>query len=203
MKIAIEGMDGVGKTTISKLLAEELNYVYIDKPLHYFFEDGIEKDYQDLMKAVNKVSNTNDPIIRSWFIGLGNLFSFRKFSKENTIIDRHFVSNYYWNGSEESDLIFKTMIDLVGKPDLTILLYASPETRIQRLRMRNPEDEDLKNTEKLADGYPKMIEFVEKFGIPNLLINTENKTINDIKEEVKLAIFELDNSQKRALKKGN
>lgn len=35
MIIAIEGMDGVGKTTISKILANELGYLYVDKPLHY------------------------------------------------------------------------------------------------------------------------------------------------------------------------
>ncbi len=32
MRIAIEGMDGVGKTTLAKKLVEILNYDYIEKP---------------------------------------------------------------------------------------------------------------------------------------------------------------------------
>ena len=37
MRIAIEGMDGSGKTTISKILTERLGYKYVDKPFKFFF----------------------------------------------------------------------------------------------------------------------------------------------------------------------
>ena len=33
IKIAIEGMDGVGKTTIAKRIANEYQMLYIEKPL--------------------------------------------------------------------------------------------------------------------------------------------------------------------------
>ena len=35
--ISIEGMDGVGKSTTCKLLAEKLGYIFVEKPLHYLF----------------------------------------------------------------------------------------------------------------------------------------------------------------------
>ena len=38
MRIAIEEMDGCGKTTISKILAEGLGYKYVDKPFNFLFE---------------------------------------------------------------------------------------------------------------------------------------------------------------------
>jgi len=38
MHIAIEGMDGVGKTTVAKELARRLTFSFIEKPLHYLFE---------------------------------------------------------------------------------------------------------------------------------------------------------------------
>ena len=36
--IAIEGMDGVGKTTIAKRVAEDYNFKYIEKPLAYILD---------------------------------------------------------------------------------------------------------------------------------------------------------------------
>ena len=36
--IAIEGMDGVGKTTVCKLLASKTGYTFITKPLHYLLD---------------------------------------------------------------------------------------------------------------------------------------------------------------------
>lgn len=32
MRIAVEGMDGSGKTTLSKILVNRLGYEYVDKP---------------------------------------------------------------------------------------------------------------------------------------------------------------------------
>ena len=37
--ISIEGMDGVGKSTTCKLLAEKLGYIFVEKPLHYLLDD--------------------------------------------------------------------------------------------------------------------------------------------------------------------
>lgn len=39
MRIAIEGMDGCGKTTVSKILVERLSYQYVDKPFKFLFEN--------------------------------------------------------------------------------------------------------------------------------------------------------------------
>ena len=33
--ISIEGMDGAGKSTTCKILAERLGYEFVEKPLHY------------------------------------------------------------------------------------------------------------------------------------------------------------------------
>lgn len=44
MLIAVEGMDGVGKTEVSKYICEKYNFTFIEKPLHYFYNDGAEKN---------------------------------------------------------------------------------------------------------------------------------------------------------------
>lgn len=191
MKIAIEGMDGVGKTTIAKRIAEDNGLMYIDKPLHYFFEDTVENGYADLMKMANRLYNVEDSVIRSWFFGLGNLFCFRKFQDQGFVVDRHFVSNYFWNGSDESNKVYESMINIIGVPDLTIILYATPETRLERLIKRDPNDKDISDPEKKVDGYDKMLKFVEQFQMPYLFVNTEGKTIDEIVNEINIELGKL------------
>ena len=46
MHIAIEGMDGVGKTSVAELIAEKLGYQFIEKPLHLLLdEEGQMENY--------------------------------------------------------------------------------------------------------------------------------------------------------------
>lgn len=185
MKIAIEGMDGVGKTTMAKKIAKDFDFLYIDKPLHYLLTGTEEEAYAELSKILRKMYDLDDSIIKAWMIGLGNIYSCRQFKDRNIVLDRHLVSNYFWNGNEESNTIFKVLIELIGVPDLTILLYASPETRKDRLFVRNMKDRDILDPEINVEGYDKMKEFLEKFKIPYVQINTENKNIDEVYEMVR------------------
>lgn len=193
MIIAIEGMDGVGKTTISKKLANDLKYIYVDKPLHYLLPGDEEVAYLQLNSILRKMYDLEDPVIKAWMIGLGNLYSCRYFKNRNIILDRHLVSNYFWNGTQESDEVFKSIIKLIGTPDITILLYASLETRKHRLCLRNKNDRDIYDSEIMVEGYDKMKQFLEKFEIPYIQIDTDDKS----EEEVYQLIIE------KISKKGN
>ena len=66
MMIAIEGMDGVGKTEISKHIAKQYGFIFIEKPLHYFYNDGAEHKYADLMKVAERMYDINDNMIKSF-----------------------------------------------------------------------------------------------------------------------------------------
>ena len=74
MMIAVEGMDGVGKTVISKHICEQFGFNYIEKPLHYFYNDGVDKEYEDLMKVANRMYDINDSIVKSWYFSLGDIY---------------------------------------------------------------------------------------------------------------------------------
>ena len=191
IKIAIEGMDGVGKTTISKKISIEHNMKYIEKPLANLFTSKESDGKRILSKVSNNIYDLSDEIIKAWFFGLGNICSILENPDENLIIDRHFASNYFWNGSLRSEPIFKTMLEIVGCPDLTILLYASVNVRLKRLYERNPNDYDLTDPEKLVNGYDKMIYFLKKFNIPFVIVDTENKSINEVYAEVSSIVSEV------------
>ena len=189
--IAIEGMDGVGKTTIAKMLAEDYSFKYIEKPLSYIFDTKILSGNINLREISKNIYNFNDEILKAWFFGLGNLYTILKYEGEDLMIDRHFVSNYFWNGNERSNRVFQVMIDLIGKPDLTVILYASPKTRMKRIYARNKNDYDLTDQEKQVDGYDKMIAFVNDFQLPYVIVNTENKSMDEVYQEVTNIIQDL------------
>ena len=55
MHIAIEGMDGVGKTSVAELIAEKLGYQFIEKPLHLLLdEEGQMENYLKISSYINK-----------------------------------------------------------------------------------------------------------------------------------------------------
>lgn len=65
-------MDGVGKSTTSKLLAERLGYIYVEKNLHELFD---EKDrFDNYFRIRDKVNKSPDRLFTSWFYGLGNIY---------------------------------------------------------------------------------------------------------------------------------
>ena len=79
MHIAIEGMDGAGKTSVAKLLAEKIGFKFVEKPLHYMLdEDGTLDNYMRISKDVNKQSEMS---IKTLFYGLGNVFVKSKFKR--------------------------------------------------------------------------------------------------------------------------
>ena len=184
MKIAIEGMDGVGKSTIAKMVADKYNFNYLEKPLAELFGTKRVDGKTNLMEFAPNIYNLDNDILKAWFIGLGNLQSFLSHENEDLILDRHFASNYFWNGSENSMPVFKLMKEIISVPDVTIVLYASPETRMKRIYARDSKDYDLRDPEKKVDGYDKMIGFLDEMEIPYVVVNTENKSVDEVFEEV-------------------
>ena len=46
MHIAVEGFDGVGKSTAAKKLADKLGFLLVEKPLHFLFDEEGDKEYR-------------------------------------------------------------------------------------------------------------------------------------------------------------
>lgn len=172
--ISIEGMDGVGKSTTCKLLAEKLGYIFVEKPLHFLLDDGDEiKQYQKVAKKVNSNPNRN---FTAWYYGLNNIYLYEKFKDQNIVTDRHIVSNYCWSGTEYNKDIYNLILKKIGKPKLTVILYATPDAILKRLKNRDINDADIAKVEKSEKAYERMIYFCETKKLNYIVVDTSDKT---------------------------
>lgn len=172
--IAIEGMDGVGKTTTCKLLAERLGYKFIEKNLRFLFDEN--DSFDNYFRIRDKVNANPDRLFTSWFYGLGNIYLYTMFKDENIITDRHFLSNYAWSGTDDNTEVYDLLVKKLGFPDLTVILYADETAIFNRLRSRDENDSDLDKVKKAKAKYEKIGFLCEKYKMPYMVVDTSNLT---------------------------
>lgn len=180
--IAIEGMDGVGKTTASKLLAKRLGYKFIDKNLRELFDD--KGSYDNYIRIRDKVNASPDRLFTAWFYALGNIYLHTSHEKENIVTDRYFLSNYAWSGTENNTEVYDLLVKKLGFPDLTVILYADEHAILSRLRHRDELDSDIKKVTLAKEKYEKMIYFCEKYKMPYMVIDTSNLSPEEVVEVI-------------------
>ena len=170
--ISIEGMDGVGKTTTCRLLAEKLGYEFVDKNLRFLFDEN--GDYRNYLLIRDKVNANSDRLFTSWFYGLGNIYLHTQYENKNIITDRYFLSNYAWSGTKENTEVYDLLVKKLGFPTLTVIIYADEEAIFSRLKHRDELDSDIDKVKKAKEKYEKMIYFCEKYKMPYMVIDTSN-----------------------------
>ena len=173
MHISIEGLDGVGKTSLAKRIARKLQIPFWEKPVHYLMgmdESGYSA-YSKMSDHINGLPDSEKDI-RAWFYGLGILYLRRVLGVESFISDRYLGSTYGWNGGHLSERVFDLLVDLAGKPELTILVTCSADERRNRMRKRNPQDPDIIAEMNDADVNMKMEKFYRKHGFAYEVLDT-------------------------------
>ena len=192
MKIVIEGMDGVGKSTVSHAIAEQLGAKYVDGLLcNYLYEQGMTLEEEKIVrKAIDLCTDNEVSIVRTWLYAFANLFNFVHYSGD-IVIDRHCLTTFYYNGDEFSKDIYKYMQKYMGKPDLVIILRASVETRRARIRNRDKNDLDLLKITKMTYGYDKMEEAAKFLELNYKILDTDNMTLQGVIEKVMMIIDEV------------
>ena len=177
--ISIEGLDGVGKTTVCNLLSEKTGFIYVEKPLKFLFNN--KNTYINTRNKINKNSNRT---LSAWFYGLSNIFLYEKFRNSKIITDRHILSNYAWSGNEYNEDIFDLILKKIGHPNITVILYADKEIIYERLIKRNNFDKDLKKIKFHDFFYSKVVNFCKTKKIPYILINTNKLSPIKISEKI-------------------
>ena len=180
--ISIEGMDGVGKTSTCIELAKRLGFKFVEKPLHYLFDD--EEDVSTYQRVAKRVNSNEDRTFTAWYYGLNNIYLYTLFKDQNIVTDRHIVSNYCWSGTPDNKDIYDLIIKKIGVPELTVILYAPKEVIIERLMKRDINDKDIKRAELSEKVYERMINFCKEREFPFVVIDTSNLSIDQVVDKI-------------------
>ena len=185
MKIAIEGLDGCGKTTVAKAMSQHYKCKYVDKSFKFILNKYGEpkaRDNEELRKYEKVVCNCGSNMIKAMYYAIGNLHDL--LDTEDVIIDRYLGSNYFWNGDSETERLFAILADITKDKVFSVILYASLSERKKRIVTRNTKDSDLKYKELNIDNYDKLLSFYQKYNIPHCIINVDGKSIGEVNNEV-------------------
>ena len=189
MIVGFEGLNGVGKSTMAKKFAEEFDFKYISRPIYNAF--GVNNDYSsDEYKIATQVEDRiynqeNNFEVKACLTGLGLLYTHKTMSNENIVIDRDLLSNFSYNGTRESLPLFEAFIKMGIYPDISFLLYASKEELTKRIIKRNPNDPDLTDKDVISQSYNKILKFIKLYKLPVIIIDTNEKTEEQVFEEIK------------------
>lgn len=181
MHIAIEGLDGVGKTSTAKLVAERLGFAFIEKPLHYLTDKSGMEQYLYITKIINETMSQD---FTAMFYGTGNLYLSYLKQDKNVVTDRYLCSTYFWNQNDGNTALFDYLAKACVPPDITIILFASASVRKARICHRNPNDPDLLSKVLPDSAYDRMKQFCERYSFPYIWIDTSESTLEDTVDQI-------------------
>lgn len=175
-------MDGVGKSTTCSLLAKKLGYKFVEKPLHYLFDENDEiTRYQEIARKVNANPNRD---FTSMFYALGSIYMYELFKGKNIVTDRHLASNFAWSGTKNNKDVYDLVVSKIGTPKLTVILYSPKEIIIERLKQRDLNDKDIARVSKSEEIYTRMISFCNEYNFPYVIIDTSKSTPEEVVENI-------------------
>ena len=200
--IAVEGPIGVGKTSLSRAIAESQNFhllkeIVDENPFLTKFYDNIEAwSFQTemffLCNRYKQLSDVNNDIIVNKLPVVADYHIFKNLIFAKRTLD---IAEY-----EKYEEIYRILTKDMPVPNVIIYLYASQETLMNRIGLRDREFEknmDPIYLQQLADDYHTFIDFFEKthpevlvlrFNGDKLDFVNNEKDLQYILKEIKYAI---------------
>ena len=167
---------------MAKRLAEEVGYEFQECPIYDLIgRDGVGIFFENLRRIKGELNSD----LATMVFGAGNLYIKQTRQNKNIVTDRHLCSTYLFNANQNNLNIFDWLVESCGKPDLTVILYANPETRRNRIKERNPNDPDLNENIFTDEKYDKAVEFVKRYQMDYIVFDNSNLDIDETVEEIK------------------
>ncbi len=142
MLIAIEGIDGAGKTTVARYLFEELKRRGYDVVL---LKEPTESEYGRRVRELLRSGKSNPHLElklflrdREWNVQNNVLPALEK--GKIVVMDRYYYSTIAYQGASGIDADYiKRLNERFPKPDLVIILDVRPEVALKRIKDRRKE----------------------------------------------------------------
>jgi deoxyadenosine/deoxycytidine kinase len=189
--VAIAGNIGVGKTTLTRLLSQELKWrayyeKVIDNPYLPLFYDDMQRwsfhlqiyFLSNRFKSQKEITEWPDSCIQD-----------RSIYEDVEIFARtlHESGNMSEVDYENYRLLFETMVDYLRKPDLIIYLDADVDNLIERILKRGRDFEttiDPEYLKKLHEAYLRWADEAEEKDLKILKIDTRKRNFEKNKGEL-------------------
>lgn len=185
MIIALEGMDGSGKTETAMQIADILHFEYVNKPMKMMFDKSQEGITSRILESLNAIEDRD---FWALLLGAAQYYQSMVIKGRNIILDRHLTSNYYHNVNENNGELFDYLVKICEKPDLTVVLYVTPPERKRRIINREGTSGDLIRFEDNDLSYSQIRSFLEKHNMNYLWLDTtempKNQVVQRIIEEI-------------------
>ncbi len=188
MHIVIEGMDGVGKSTIVSELSKQLGFEIAQKPLKSLFKQDGDGAIEKILEIL---PGEDEKDFWAMFLGAAQYYQTKILQNENIIIDRWLPSNFCHYSDCVNEKFFEYLVDVCSKPELTVVLYATPSVRLQRIYNRNNNDIDLVRFIDDDSEYYMIEKFLKKYQMPYIWIDTSNLSTHSVVAEIVNKVYSL------------
>jgi thymidylate kinase len=199
--IAIEGIDGVGKTSVAKELSRRIGFRFVEKALRTAY--NIDKDsYVRQRDALKGHTGENHDVLALFFL-LNNMLCVYHSKQSNIVADRFISTNYFWYGDDNNQQLFDAMLGIGGKPLITVILDADKKTVSSRILNRASDlmgltskeeaemENDLLKASKADDFVPKVEAFLIDNNLNYIVIDTTKYNIDGVVAEIMNVILKL------------
>jgi deoxyguanosine kinase len=190
MYIAIEGVIGVGKTTLARLLqpvfkADLLLEVFEENPfLGDFYSDRARYAFQtQIFFLLSRYRQQNSNVPRMLKVN-ENLISDYTFEKDTIFAG----INLQGDELQMYHRVHEALAEKVTSPNLLVYLRANMDTIMQRIALRDrPYERQIERAylEQLSGAYEEFLSHPSKLPFPTLIIDTDNSDYIRSAEELK------------------
>ena len=183
MLIAIEGIDGAGKTTNAHFLKEELEkrgfkVVVLKEPTNSEWGKKIRESVNSRLSPEEELELF---ILDRKHDVEHNIIPALKEGKI-VIMDRYYYSNVAYQGARGLNVeeIKKINEEIAPKPDLVILLDVDPEKGVERIKNRGDRPNEFEDMEYLQ----KVREIFLSVKDDNVIVVDANRELDEVKRDV-------------------
>ncbi|MCS7121255.1 MAG: dTMP kinase [Archaeoglobaceae archaeon] len=178
MLIAVEGIDGAGKSTIVKFLAEELKKLSYDVVT---FKEPSDSEYGKILRSMKERLDAEKELelfLKDRSIDVQKNIIPALSSGKIVIMDRYYYSNIAYQAARglNAEIIKRENEKIAPKPDLVILLDLDVETALSRKESRSVF-EDKEYLKKVREEFLKLKD-------DNIKIVDASRPVEEVKKEV-------------------